>query len=297
MTPALRESAAWLDLGDRGRIFVSGRDRVRLLHNITTNHVKQLTPGRGSYAFILTPQGRIQADLNMLALEDRFLLDVEPESRERVQELIRKYVIADDVKLEDASESLTSIGVEGPRAAEALAAAGAPVPEAAYAHAAWDDIRVARISLTGQPGFRVFLPGARKEEVITRLGLPAASREEAAVLRIENGVPRYPDDLADALPQETRQLHGVNFQKGCYLGQEIVERIRARGHVNRELVKLVLNTAPAPGAKLIAADGQEAGLITSAAYSPVLGKTVALGYARVGSGPEYTVNGQAVVAA
>ncbi|MFB3829600.1 MAG: folate-binding protein YgfZ [Bryobacteraceae bacterium] len=297
MASALRESAAWLDLGDRGRIFVTGRDRVRLLHNITTNHVKQLTAGRGCYAFILTPQGRIQADLNLLALEDRFLVDVEPEARERVPELIRKYIIADDVKLEDAGEALTTIAVEGPRAGEALAAAGAPAPEAVYAHAAWGDARVARISATGQPGFRIFVPSAEKDGLIARLALPAASREEAGALRIENGVPRFPDDLAEALPQETRQLHGVHFQKGCYLGQEIVERIRARGHVNRELVRLVVEGAAAPGSKLVAADGQEAGLITSAAYSRALGKTVALGYARVGTGPQYKVNGQAAVAA
>ena len=125
---ALRGGAAWLDLSARGRIYVTGEDRARLLHAMTTNHIQQLQPGEGCYAFFLNAQGQIQADVNILCLADRFLLDTEPETRERVFRHVDKYVIADDVALEDVTESLACLALEGPRAAEMLATMHAPAP-------------------------------------------------------------------------------------------------------------------------------------------------------------------------
>jgi folate-binding protein YgfZ len=279
---ALRGSAAWIDLSARGKTIATGRDRVRLLHNLTTNHIKQLEPGAGCYAFLLTPQGRIQGDLNIFCLEDRFLLDTEPETRERVPALIRKYIIADDVKLTDASDELAAIAVEGPAAEARLSAMGAPIPQAPWSHAAWDGGRIARVSFTGQPGFRVYLPSAQKDELVARLELPAATPDEARTVRIENGKPRFGEDIFDAtLPQETGQMHAIHFNKGCYLGQEIVERIRARGHVNRMLAKVEIEGSepPAAGSKLMV-EGAEAGEITSAVLSPASGKIAALAYLR-----------------
>ena len=254
---ALRNGTAWLDLSARGKVYATGRDRARLLHNLTTNNVKQLAPGEGCYAFLLTPQGRIQADLHIFCLEDRFLLDTEPETRERVQQLIRKYIIADDVTLTDASDALCEVTLEGPGSAAVLAASGAPAPAKPWAHAPWDGMLVAA-------------------------GAAPASAEAARVVRLENGVPRYGEDIFETtLPQETRQMHALHFNKGCYLGQEIVERIRARGHVNRLLMKLLVEGVepPVPGAR-VEAEGAEAGEITSAAYSPAAGKVAALAYLR-----------------
>src|SRR2546423_7537719 len=101
---ALRHGAAWMDLSARGRIAVRGRDRARLLHAITSNEVKKMTPGTGCYAFLLTPQGRIQADLYLFCLEDRFLIDTEAELREKARVHIKRYIIADQVELEDVTE-------------------------------------------------------------------------------------------------------------------------------------------------------------------------------------------------
>src|ERR1051326_7465304 len=114
---ALRTSAAWLDLSSRGRIVVRGRDRARLLHNITSNDVKKMVPGSSCYAFLLSPQGRIHADLHLLCFEDHFLIDTEPDLREKVQRQILKYRVADQVELEDITERTAAIGVEGPNAA------------------------------------------------------------------------------------------------------------------------------------------------------------------------------------
>jgi aminomethyltransferase len=282
---ALRTTAAWLDLSARGRIYATGDDSARLLHAMTTNHVQQLAPGTGCYAFFLNAQGHIQADVNLLCLEDRFLLDTEPETRERVLRHLDKYIIADDVALEDATASLACVAVEGPHAAAVLAAIGAPAPEAEYAHAPWDGAIVAHVSETGEQGFRIFMPAETKADWIARLegaGAVPAMPDDARTVRLEHGKPRYGEDVFDTtLPQETRQMHAVHFAKGCYLGQEIVERIRSRGRVNRSLVRLEVEgeTPLASGTKVT--DGAaDAGEITSSAFSPALGKVVALAYVR-----------------
>ena len=281
----MRTTAAWLDLSARGRIYATGDDRARLLHSMTTNHVQQLTPGTGCYAFFLNAQGQIQADVNLLCFEDRFLLDTEPETRERVLRHLDKYIIADDVALEDVTELTACVAVEGPHAAAVLTAVGAPVPDAEYAHAPWDGAIVARVSETGAPGFRIFLPAGARAGWIARLesaGALHATPGEARAVRLEHGKPRYGEDIFETtLPQETRQMHAVHFAKGCYLGQEIVERIRSRGHVNRLLVTLeVEGEAPLPRGTKVTAGAAEAGEVTSSAFSPARGRVVALAYVR-----------------
>jgi folate-binding protein YgfZ len=282
---AMRTAAAWLDLSARGRIYATGDDRARLLHAMTTNHVQQLTPGTGCYAFFLNAQGHIQADVNLLCLEDRFLLDTEPETRERVFRHLEKYIIADDVALEDVMEATACVAVEGPHAAAVLAAIGAPEPEHEYNHALWNGAIVECASATGEPGFRIFIPAETKADWIARLefaGVVRATPGEARTVRLEHGKPRYGEDIFDTtLPQETGQMHAVHFAKGCYIGQEIVERIRSRGHVNRLLVKLeVEGEAPLASGTKVFAGAAEAGEMASSAFSPALGKVVGLAYLR-----------------
>src|ERR1035441_6228437 len=161
---ALHIAAAWLDLSPRRRIYTAGEDRARLLHAMVTNHVQQLKPGEGCYAFFLNAQGHIQADVNLLCLEDRFLLDTEPETRERIFKHLDKYIIMDDVALEDVTATLACVAVEGPHAAAVLAAIGAPALDVEYAHASWDGAIVERVNETGTPGFRIFMPAETKAE-------------------------------------------------------------------------------------------------------------------------------------
>jgi tRNA-modifying protein YgfZ len=282
---ALREGVAWLDASARARIVARGRDRARFLHNITSNDVKQLTPGGGCYAFLLNPQGRIQADPFLLCFEDRFLIGAEPELRERVIQHIRRYIIADQVELEDVSDRSVELAVEGPGAGAALRTLGAPTPQPEFSHAPWGDVLVVNATLTGQPGFRLILPAERKEAVIRNLesaGAVRANDADARLARIENGLPRYGEDIDDkSLPQETGRMNAaVSFSKGCYLGQEIVERVRARGHVNRklELIELPGNEL-APAGATIEIRGKSA-LVTSSVWSPRAGKAIALAYVR-----------------
>jgi folate-binding protein YgfZ len=300
---ALHDTAAWMDLDARGRLIARGRDRARFLHNVTSNEVKKLSPGAGCYAFLLTPQGRIQADLYLLCFEDHFLIDTEADLRQKVPGLILKYKVADQVELEDVTEQMACVAVEGPNAESVLAACGAPVPAADCAHAAWGEATVARISLTGPAGFHIFCASGRKAGLVAHLeaaGVARATDEDARVVRIENGKPRYGEDIVEtSLPQETQQMQAVSFTKGCYLGQEIVERIRAQGRVNWKLARVGVEGEElvGPGTK-VAAEGTEAGEVTSSVYSPRQGKVAAIARLRAihaESGSALSVEGRSAV--
>ncbi len=260
---ALRTGAAWIDLRGRGLIRLTGEDRARLLHAMTTNHIELLKPGEWCYTFFLNAQGRILADAYVVCRESELLLDVEPERRAFVFEHLDKYIIADDVTLEDVSEQYAVIGVEGPGAAEPEALAG--------------------ITVTGAGGGRVYLDAARREVFVAKLaaaGVVEADAEAVNVVRLEHARPRYGVDITDAhLVQETKMMHAVSFSKGCYLGQEIVERVRARANPHKYLTQVMIESTAVPeaGAELRGGDAVT-GKVTSAAYSPALGKVVALAY-------------------
>lgn len=266
---ALADSAAILDLSDRGRIRVTGEDRARLLHAMTTNHVQGLKPGEGQYAFFLNAQGQIQADAYVLCFADHLLLDVEPKTRQSIYEHLDRFIIADDVTLEDITEQTFSLGLEGPEALRLTAEIGITAPTAPCSRTEWGEYSVAAISFTGAPGIRIYGPVARKDGVLAilaRAGATEATPEDAETFRIMQFKPRYGQDITErSLPQETQQMHAVHFQKGCYLGQEIVERVRSRGHVNRLLIGFTGESehAPVPGAK-VAYGGKEDGEVTSA---------------------------------
>jgi aminomethyltransferase len=275
---ALHQSAAWLDIAARGKIKMLGEDRARLLHAMTTNRIQQLTPGTGCYAYFLTAQGRILADVNVLCRPDYLLLDTEPETRDKIFKHLDQYIIADDVTLEDDTDNTGTIAVQGPLAEAILRSLGAPTPSVPYANETWGDVLVVH-------GFSLFVPAAEKADLTAKLtaaGIEPASPEAFETVRLEHGKPRYGVDLSDRfLAQEANQPQALNFSKGCYLGQEIVERVRSRGQVHRILVPLEIDTQtpPEPGTKL-QENGTAVAEITSAAFSPSLGKVVALAYVR-----------------
>ena len=285
---ALRETAAWIDLSGRGKIRVTGEDRARLLHAMCSQNIEAMKPGDGAYAFFLNAQGRILAD-------DHFLLDTEPETARKLFEHLDRYIIADDVALPDETAAMATLAIEGPEAERALRELGFALPENEGATVLWEDRVLAKVSSTGAPGYFIFLPAAAKDGFIARFlgtpigksaglprALPRADAAEARVVRIENGRPRYGEEITERyLVQETGQMRGVHLSKGCYLGQEIVERVRSRGQIHRVLRRLELDMAelPAAGTKLSSA-GAETAEIVSSAFSPALGKTVALAYVR-----------------
>jgi aminomethyltransferase len=282
---ALRSRSAWIDLSARGTIRVLGEDRARLLHAMSTNDVNHLEPCAGLYAFFLTAQGRILADAYIYNLSSSLFLDTEPELGGKLRDHLDKYIIADDAVLEDESGRWAVLGIEGPQFTEAVSRLSLPVPARTYGIAEWQNGFISRVAATGRDGIRVFLPKERKEDLVRQLGeagVPQASADEARLVRLENGLPRYGEDISERyLVQETQQLQAVHTNKGCYLGQEIVERVRSRGQVHRLLtpIRVEAMEPPAPGTKF-SAEGKDAGEITSAAYSPALGQVVGLAYVR-----------------
>jgi folate-binding protein YgfZ len=281
---ALRQAAAWMDVSSRGRLRITGEDRARLLNAMTTNQVQSLRPGQGCYLFFLNAQGRILGDANLFCFEDHLLLDTEPETRQKIFEHLDRYIIADDVTLEDVTETTAAIAVEGPQAEAVVLAFGAEVPSEPHSWTSWGSRTIARISSTGSEGFCVFTPAAEKADLLTQLaGLPEATPEDARTVRIEHGRPRYGEEITERyLVQETGQLQAVNFSKGCYLGQEIVERVRSRAQIHRLLERIEIDTpeVPSAGAKLKSGEA-DAAEIASAVYSPALGKVAAMAYVRV----------------
>jgi len=282
---ALREGAALLDLGFRTLVRASGADRVAFLQGMLTNDVASLTPGTGCPALLLTIQGRLTADLRVAALEEALLLDVDVRARAAFLEALDKLLVADDVELGEPDGPLALIGVEGPGAAQLVPGAAALQP---YAHAAavlaGVPVRAQRASEVRGPGLVLHVPAARAVTVwdaLVAAGARPCGMEALESRRVEVGIPRIGLDMdGSTLALEVPVEDAISATKGCYLGQEVVARGTARGHVNRRLVGLRLGgPAPSPGAPL-AHDGREAGRLTSVARGFGAGGTVALGFVR-----------------
>lgn len=275
---ALRNGCAWIDLSRRGQIRVTGEDAGRLLHAMSTNNVKELAVGHGLYAFFLNDKGRILADANIFRFEDFYLVDTEPATAETLFAHLDRYLIADDAELANETGSRRVFGIEGEASEEAMKKLSLPVPEHALEiiQTGWG--AVARVAATGAAGFRIWADG----EFSIEFGMPQASADDVKAVRLERGIPVYGEDISERyLVQETQQFRAMNFNKGCYLGQEIVERVRSQGKVHRLLTPIRVggSAVPPAGAKLMF-NQAAAGEITSAAYSPALGEVVGLAYLR-----------------
>lgn len=277
---ALHNSAAWFDISPRGRLQVRGEDRQRFIHAMCTNDVESLLPGQGTRGFFLDTQGHIQAHCRIFMAEDHLLLDCEPERQIVLANHLERFIIMDDVTLEDASAKLGGIAVEGPGAEATAQALGGRLPPAqALSHIRDGEMTVARSSLTGQPGLWYLLDPSRKAKLIDELadaGAVEASPEDVSTVRVENQIPLQGEDYPEtAIPQQTQQMDVVSFTKGCYLGQEIVERVRARGKLQKLLVGLELEAStPPPAGSTVFLDGREVGRLTSPVFSPTMGKAI-----------------------
>ena len=285
---ALAEGAGVVDMPWLGRLRVTGSDRVEFLQGMLSNDVKALGAGTGRPALLLTEQGRAVADLIVLAESEAIVLDGTITSIEAAEPALERFIVADDVELTRVADDRT-VGLFGPDAFTVAERAGVPVPAAAFAHVTVDlagiTVQSVRVPRPGAGGLLCHVPAASAAELARQCaanGAVAVGREPYDVLRIESGVPWHGRDVtAETLALEAPYDEAISFRKGCYLGQEVMERVTARGHVNRRLVGLVVDDAspPAAGTTLFAAD-RDVGRITSAAWSWRLGMVVALGYVR-----------------
>ncbi len=288
---ALLSGAGLYDLSDRAKIAVTGGDRVRWLNGMATNNVRDLAPGHGVYAFLLNAQGRIQADLYVFQRGESLLVDTENVQKATVLQLFDRYIIADDVEIADISPTLRTIGLTGPQSREVLERAGIAVPHLSFlqfADVQWQQrpVSVLRAGEEARESWQVWIAPEHFAELWKKLMESGARPIGSTALnyfRISHGIPQFGVDIRDRdLPQETGQSRALNFTKGCYLGQEIVERIRSRGAVHRQFTAFEVEGAlPEPGSKLSAND-KEVGEITSSAILPFSAgdRPVALGYLR-----------------
>jgi folate-binding protein YgfZ len=294
---ALRAGCGVFDLGWRAKLVVTGRDRTRWLNGMVTNNIRDLAPGHGVYSFLLNAQGHILGDMYIFNRGESFLIDTDRSQMEKLTQLLKKYIIMDQVVLSEAGQNLiTALGLEGPNSQDVLGRAGVEprqLQPLEIEDGMWND---AAISLVGtmQGGYMIWLPPENACAIWEALAAAGATPVGAGVLelwRIAAGIPRYGIDIRERdLPQETGQEQALNFTKGCYIGQEIVERIRSRGAVHRGFTgfRFVGPAPPAPGTK-IERDGREVGEITSVAVLPS-GQAVGLGYLRrEAGGPGTTI--------
>jgi folate-binding protein YgfZ len=296
---ALRQTAGVIDLSFRSRICLVGADRIRFLHGQVTNDVKKLRAGEGCYATITTAKGKMESDLNIFNLPDELLLDFEPGLTEKISARLEKYIVADDVQIVDAAPHYGLLSVQGAKAENAVRRldmfAEIPVkPLATFkiSDATLGEIYIANNPRLGAGGFDLFVPnnslGAVADKLIAaakQIGGRAIGWTAFETARIEAGVPRFGADMDEtSIPLECGiESRAITYTKGCYVGQEVINRIHSVGHVNRELRGLrladELKILPARGDKLFFS-GKEVGHVTSVVKSPTLNSSIALGYVR-----------------
>jgi glycine cleavage system T protein (aminomethyltransferase) len=295
---AAKQRVALFDTGWHATLKLTGRDRVRYLHAITSNNIQALGIGEGTLALLLNPQGHVLSELEIYVLAESVLARTHVSARERTVATLKKFIIGSDVKVEDATDTTGSLAIEGPLAGRAVEPlCGVKIED--LATMAIRDVEIEGIACQLIRRSHFGLPGA--EFIAARADLArlwrkvlAAARAEGGqpigmnalhTLHLEAGVPWYPADFNEAMiPHEAAvEATHISFNKGCYTGQEIVERVRSRGHVNRRRVSLKFSTIEPPpaGTKLRASGGSaEIGFITSAARSPNAQPAIGMGYVR-----------------
>lgn len=286
---AARDGCAMWRADFRRLVTASGEDRVTFLHGMLSNDVKALRAGGGTYAALLTQQGKIVSDVRVYADDDRLLLDVPADRTDAVKTALEKFIVADDVELTVRDDEHPLVGLTGASSTAVLGRAlgTALPPRASLAHRTYafagSTLRVVAVDEVDGPGYLVCgLPALADElwPALRNAGAEPIAMATLNILRIEAGVPWYGVDMdEDTLLMETNLDRAVSFTKGCYLGQEVVERVSARGKVNKKLtgVRVEGDTVPAAGT-LLRATGRDIGRITSTVRSPALGQVIALAY-------------------
>jgi folate-binding protein YgfZ len=299
---ALHTKAGLVDRSDRGRIVVTGSDRRTFLQGLLTNDILALGPGTGCYAALLAPNGRMIADMRVLERGDRILLDVSAAQAASLATRFDQLLFSEDVQVADGTAAGTTIGIYGPSAAAVVAGVfqadgGGPLDPAALdamplnANIAIDGTAgpavIVRSDDAGVDGFDLLVDAERADAIAERLrgaGAVDADAEAVDVSRIEAGRPVFGIDMdEETIPLEAGiEDRAISLTKGCYVGQEIIIRVlhRAHGRVAKRLAGIVLDPGahvPSRGA-VIRSGERQVGAVTSAAFSPALGRPVAMGY-------------------
>ena len=282
---------------DRAHIALTGADRVRWLNGMVTNNIRDLAAGQGIYAFLLNPQGKIQADLYAFNRAESIVVETESKQLETILQIFDRYIIMDEVEVENLAGKVAVFGVVGPKSAEVLSDHAKEMLPLQVAKTQWNgfEITLVRGDDPCVPNYEIWAKAQDAEQLGNALLERAPEIHELTleVCRVACGIPKFGVDIRQKdLPQETGQERALNFNKGCYVGQEIVERIRSRGAVHRMFTGFEVEGAiPSPGFR-IQHEGKDVAELTSVATLPTAEgvRTVALGYGRrelMAPGKEY----------
>lgn len=277
---------------DRAHIRLTGADRVRWLNGMVTNNIRDLSINNGVYAFVLSPQGKIQADLYAFNRGGDVLIETESAQVEAILQIFDRYIIMDEVEVENLAGKFAVLGLAGPRSAEVLERAGlgsalqlSPL-QISDIEVNGKKVSVVRRDNPSVPSYEFWVGGDDSPKVMDSLlqsGAQEIHSETLEIFRVVCGVPKFGVDIRmKDLPQETGQERALNFNKGCYIGQEIVERIRSRGAVHRVLTGFEVEGAIPPPGFRVQHEGNDVAELTSVAVVPTREgeQTVALGYGR-----------------
>ena len=276
---------------DSALVSLTGRDRVRWLNGMVSNNIRDLTMGRGVYAFVLNAQGHIHGDLYVFNRGESLILEIERGQFEKLLQTFRRYIIMDKLEVEDLGEKLAVVGLAGPSSTKVLDAEGFRVENLAtlqLTEAQWNGIQVTLVRGDNPcvPSYELWVPKENADsllETFQHADAQVISAESRESFRIACGIPKIGQDIRERdLPQETGQERALSFTKGCYIGQEIVERIRSRGAVHRVLTGFEVDASQLPAGTKIQAEGKDVGDITSVATIPTHDgeRLIALGYLR-----------------
>jgi len=255
-----------IDLSSRAKIRATGGDRVRFLNGQLTNDLREAKPGQTVYACVLTVKGKLCGDLFVTPIEDTFLLDCHPALRETLSARLEKYAIADDVEFSDQSDEFSLFHTLTAELPDGI------LPEGI----------VSRCDRFGLEGYDLLVPVTLKNvvpQILKESVLPAVELE---TFRIERGIPEWGRELnEDVIPNEAGlDQRAISYTKGCYVGQEVISRLKSLGHVNRKLsgIQLIDGSVLTSGDKLVNDSGQQTGFVTSAAMSSKLETWIGLAY-------------------
>ncbi|MBI5863608.1 MAG: folate-binding protein YgfZ [Planctomycetes bacterium] len=287
----VRKSCGLFDRSDRGLLVVSGPDRKVWLHNVVSNAVRTLDDNAGAYAFALDLRGRVLFDLSILVLADRLWLDIDESRIEAAIAHFNRYLIIEKAEVANATAQWARLGVAGPTVSEVAARLGvgnfAAWPALQSVWLEPDRVRLIRHDFAGLPGLELVLPreaaGAWWARLADECGIQPAGQETLDALRIESGIPWYGRDIDErTIGPETGQIErAISYNKGCYLGQEVIERMRSHASLARRLVRvrMVDGSGLAPPVAMQQQD-REVGQITSLVPHPLGQSWIGLGYLR-----------------
>jgi folate-binding protein YgfZ len=273
---ALRERAGVVERTDRGRLRLRGSDRLAYLHGLLSNDVLTLAPGEWRYATLLTPQGRMISDMRVFELADATLLDLPIETTPAVREHLDRFVIAEDVTIDDVTGEWAQVGLYGPQAATILDAARQAGPAPLHVLPGSD------LGVEGQDLIIARENAAALIAALARAGATAVSLGTLEITRVEAGIPRFPVDMnSTTIPLEAGiEDRAISLTKGCYVGQEVIIRVlhRGGGRVAKKLVRLTAGDQPLAAGDTVRSSDREIGHVTSAVLSPRAGAWIALAY-------------------